>query len=78
MKYSLRNTSHISGVRSPRKKSQAKLYKGIQVSNAEVGAEGEEGERTSARVFGSPEQLAEKDSSASSSLGMSKLRSKPG
>ena len=43
-----------------------------------MGAEDEEGERASAGVFGSPEQSAEKDSSTSSSLGISKLRSKPG
>ena len=43
-----------------------------------MGAEGEEGERASAGVVGSPEQSAEKESSASSSLGISKLRSKPG
>ena len=39
---------------------------------------GEEGELASARAAGSLEQSAEKDSSASSSLGISKLRSKPG
>ena len=78
MKYSLRTTSHISGVRSPtKKKQQEKLYKGDQKSGAEVGAECEEGERTSAGMFSSPEQSVEKDSSASSSLGISKLRSKP-
>ena len=43
-----------------------------------MGAEGEEGERALAGVFGSQEQWPEKDSSASSSLGISKLRSKPG
>ena len=80
MKYSLRTISYISGVRSPttKKKKQAKLYKEVQASGVEVGAEGEEGERTLAGVFGSPEQSTEKDSSASSSLGISKLRSKPG
>ena len=84
MKYSLRTTSHISGVQSPTKKNkktkkqQAKLYKGVQASGAEVGTEGEEGERTSAGVFGSPEQSVGKDSSTFSSLGISKLRSKPG
>ena len=47
MKYSLR-----------KKKKQAKLYKGVQASGVEVGAEGEEGERTStggvwlSRTFG--------------------------
>ena len=60
------------------KKKQAKLYKGVQAFGAEVGVEGEEGERTSAGVFGSPEQSVEKDSSAFSSLVISKLRSKPG
>ena len=43
-----------------------------------MGAEDEERERASAEVIGSLEQSAEKDSSASSSLGISKLRSKPG
>ena len=43
-----------------------------------MGVEGEEGERASAGVVGSPEQLAEKASFASLSLGISKLRSKPG
>ena len=37
-----------------------------------------QGEQTSAGVFGSPEQSAKKDSFASPSLGISKLRSKPG
>ena len=83
MKYSLRTTSHISRVRSlttkkRKKKQQAKLYKGVQASGTKVGAEGEEGERTLAGVLCSPEQSTEKDSSASSSLGISKLRSKPG
>ena len=64
--------------RKKKKKKEANLYKEVQALGSEVGAEGEEGERASARVFGSPEQSAEKDSSASSSLGMSKLRSKPG
>ena len=73
---SLRTASHISGVRSPKKKT--KLYIGVQELGTEVGAEGGEGEQASAGVFGSPEQSAEKDFSASSSLGMSKLRSKPG
>ena len=43
-----------------------------------MGAEGEEGERASAGVFGSPEHSIENDSSAFSSLGISKLRSKIG
>ena len=76
MKYSLRTTSHISRVQSPstkkKKKKKAKSYKGVQASGAEVGAKGEEGERTSAGVFGSPKHSAEKDSSASLSLGISK------
>ena len=55
---------------------QAKICAGGQTS--EEGAEGEEGEWASAGVSGSPEQSAERDSSASSSLGMSKLRSRPG
>ena len=61
-----------------KKKKQAKFNKEAQTSGSGLGAEGEEGERTSAGVAGSPEQSAEKDSSASSSLGISKLRSKPG
>ena len=48
------------------------------MSGAGLGVEGEEGERASAGAAGSPEQSAEKDSSASLSLGISKLRSKPG
>ena len=47
------------------------------MSGAGLGAGGEEGERASVGVAGSPEQSVEKDSSASSSLGISKLRSKP-
>ena len=70
--------TYIRGSKPNKKKKQAKLYEGVQASNAEVGAEGEEGERTSAGVFGSPEQSTEKDSSVSSSVGISKLRSKPG
>ena len=42
---------------------------------SEGGAEGEEGEGASTGVFGSPEYSAERDSS---SLGMSKLKSRPG
>ena len=48
------------------------------MSGAGLGAEGEEGERASAGVAGSLEQSTEKDSFASTSLGISKLRSKPG
>ena len=48
------------------------------MSDAGSEIEGEEGERGSAGAAGSPEQSVEKDSSASSSLGISKLRSKPG
>ena len=59
-------------------KNQAELYKGAQTSGAGLGAEGEEGERASAGAAGSPEQSTENDSSASSSLGISKLRSNPG
>ena len=61
--------------RQKKKQKQAKLHKEDQTSEEGVG--GEEGERALAGVFGSPEQSAEKDSSASSSLGISKLRSKP-
>ena len=87
MGYSLRTASHISKVRSSmlkkqkqktKNKKKTKLYKEVQTSSAGVGAEGEEGERASTGVAGSPEQSAKKDSSASSSLGISKLRSKPG
>ena len=82
MGYSLRTKSHVSGVQSPPKKKnkkkqkQAKLHEGDQTS--EEGTGGEEKEPASAGVFGSPEQSAEKDSSTSSLLGISKLRSKPG
>ena len=44
----------------------------------EGGVEGEEGEWASVGVSGSPEYPAEKDSSASSLLGMSRLKSRPG
>ena len=72
-------TLHIYRVKSPRfKKKQEKLYKEAQTSGAGSEAEGEEGERASVRPAGSPEQSTEKDSSASSSLGISKLRSKLG
>ena len=61
MEYSFRTTSHVFRVRSPPKKKkqnkkhkQAKLHEGDQTS--EEGAGGEEGERASARVLGSPEQ----------------------
>ena len=47
------------------------------MSSAGSEAEGEEGERALVEEARSPEQSAEKDSSASSSLGISKLRSKP-
>ena len=53
-----------------KKQKQEKSYKGVQASK--------EGERASTGVFGPQEQSAEKDSSTSSSLGISKLRSKPG
>ena len=59
-----------------KKRKQAKLHEGDQMSEEGVG--GEEGERASAGGFGSPEQSVEKDSSTSSSLGISKLRSKLG
>ena len=58
-----------------KKHKQAKLHEGDQTSKE--GAGGEEGERASAGVFSSPEQSEEKDFSASSSLEISKLRSKP-
>ena len=64
----------------PKKKEikQVALYKEAQALGTGLGAGGEEGERASAGVAGSLEQSAEKDSSASSSLGISKLRSKLG
>ena len=55
---------------------EVKMCAGDQAS--EGGANGEEGEWASAGVFGSPEYSAERDSSASSSLGMPKLKSRPG
>ena len=70
--------TYISGSKPKVKKKQAKLYKEAQTSGAGSEAEGEEGERASAEAAGSPEQSAEKDSSASSSLEISKLRSKLG
>ena len=66
------------GFRAQGKKKKPKLYKEAQTSGAGLGAEGKEGERASAGVADSPEQSTEKDSSASSSLGISKLRSKLG
>ena len=57
-------------------KKQAKLYKEAQTSSAGLGAEGEKGERASARAVSSLEQSVKKDSFTSSSLGISKLRSK--
>ena len=62
--------------RENKKHKQAKLHEEDQT--IEEGAGGEEGERASAGVSGSLEQYVEKDSSASSSLGISKLRSKLG
>ena len=53
-----------------KKKKQAKLWEGVQTSKE--GAGGEEGEQALAGVFDSPEQSAEKDPSASLSLGISK------
>ena len=54
---------------------QAKICAGDQTSKE--GVEGKEGEWALAGVSGSPEWSAERDSSASSLLGMSKLKSKP-
>ena len=48
------------------------------MSGAGLRAEGEEGERASVGAAGSLKQLTEKDTSASSSLEISKLRSKLG
>ena len=82
----LRKRLHASWVIGPTKKKgknkikfdamQVKMCAGDQAS--EGGVEGEEGEGASAGVFDSPEYSAERDSSASSSLGMSKLKSRPG
>ena len=55
---------------------QVNMCAGDQAS--EEGAEGEEGEGPSVGVFGSPEYSAERHFSASSTLGMSKLKSRPG
>ena len=55
---------------------KSKICAGDQTSKE--GAEGEEGERASTGVSGFPKWYAERDSSASSSLGMSKLKSRPG
>ena len=72
------DVTYILGSKPKVDKKQAELYKEAQTSSAGLGAEGEEGERASARATGSPEKSAEKDSFASSLLGISKLRSKPG
>ena len=66
------------GFRAQGKKKKSKLYKEAQTSGARLRAEGEEREWASAGVVGSQEQSTEKNSFASSSLGISKLRSKPG
>ena len=55
---------------------QVKMCARDQASEGEAG--GEEGEWASSGMSGSPEYSAERDSSASSSLGMSKLKSRPG
>ena len=70
--------TYIPGSKPKVDKKQAELYKEAQTSDTRLCAEGEEGEWASAGAAGSPEQSVEKDSSASSSLGISKLRSKPG
>ena len=72
------DVSYIPGSKPKVDKKQVELYKEAQTSSAGLGAEGEEGERASAGAAGSSEQSAEKDSFASSSLEISKLRSKPG
>ena len=64
-----KNVAYILGSKPSVKRKQAELDKEVQAS--------EEGERASGGVFGSPEQSAERDPSASSSLGMSKLKFKP-
>ena len=61
--------TYIRGSEPKVKKKQAKINKEAQTSGSGLGAEGEKWERASAGVAGSPEQLVEKDSSASSSLG---------
>ena len=75
--YSLRKSYICPGSQSQQKKNnkQGKICVGYQTS--EEGAKGEEGEWASTGVSGSPEQSAKRDSSASLSLGMSKLRSRP-
>ena len=70
--------TYIPGSMPKVDKKQEELYKGAQTSGAGLGAEGEEGEQALAEAAGSPEQSTEKDSSASSLLGISKLRSNPG
>ena len=81
MEYSLsiegkNDITYISGSRPMVDKSKLRCTKETQTSG--VGGEGEEGERASGGVAGSPKQPAEKDSSASSFLGMFKLGSKLG
>ena len=82
--YLLRKRLHASWVPGPTKKKKTKRNYDKQLKihpedqTSEEGVEGEEGEGASAGVFGSPEYSTERDSSASSSLGMSKLKSKSG
>ena len=76
IKYIRGSKPNVKKKKNKQTNKQAKLYEGVQTSKE--GAGGEEGKQASAGVFGSPEQSAEKDSSASSSLGISKLRSKLG
>ena len=66
------DVTYISGSKpdKKKKKTKTKLWEGVQMSDE--GAVGEEGERASTDVLGSPEQSTEKDPSTSSSLGISK------
>ena len=59
-----------------KKKNKQRYMKKFRRQKREQKAK--KGERASAGVLGSPEQSADKDSSASSSLGILKLRYKPG
>ena len=83
MGYSLRikaknGVTYIPGSKPKVDKKQVELYKEAQTSGTGLGVEGEEWERALVGAASSLEQSAEKDSFASSSLGISKLRSKPG
>ena len=74
----MNGVTYILGSKPKVDKKYEKLYKEAQTSGAGLGEEGEEGERASIGAVVSPEQSVENDSSVSSSLGISKLRSMPG